>query len=137
MFKSPPKRLVGFEDVKIAIRKNGRYILINTLLSGEQDVLIQGTVPMEREETIINAQLNDYNTPDLPVIVYGRNSCDSSVDQKQTQLRALGIVDVYIYAGGLFEWLVLQDLYGAGEFPTTNKDIVDILKYRSKNSFTD
>lgn len=137
MFKSPPKRLVGFEDVKIAIRNSGRYILINTLLPGEQDVLIQGTVPMEREETIINAQLNDYNTPDLPVIVYGRNSCDSSVDQKQTQLRALGIVDVYIYVGGLFEWLVLQDLYGASEFPTTNKDIVDILKYRVKSSFRD
>lgn len=137
LFQSPPKRLVGFEDIKIAIRNSGRYLLINTLPSGEQDVLIHGTIPMDREETVINAQLNDYNTPDLPVIIYGRNSCDVSVDQKQTQLRALGVVDVFIYAGGLFEWLLLQDLYGVGEFPTTNKGAVDILKYRAKSSFRD
>ena len=91
---------------------------------------------MDREETVINSQINDYNTPDLPVIVYGRNSCDPSSEAKQTQLRALGVVDVYIYPGGLFEWLLLQDTYGAEEFPTTNTGQVDALKYRVKAVFS-
>ena len=134
LFKSPPKKLIGFEDMKIAIKNPGRYIIINTLPIGEQDKLIRGTLPMDREETVINMQLNDYNSPDLPVIVYGLNSCDLSVDQKQTQLRALGIVDVYIYAGGMFEWLLMQDAYGVDEFPTTNVGLVDILHYRAKCS---
>jgi hypothetical protein len=135
LFKPPPKKLIGFEDVKIAIRHSDRYILINTLPSGEQDVLIRTTLPMDREETVINSQINDYNAPDLPVIVYGRNSCDPSAETKHTQLRALGVVDVYIYPGGLFEWLLLQDAYGTDEFPTTNTTPADTLKYRVKTTF--
>ena len=135
LFKTPPKKLVGFEDMKIAIKNPARYIIINTLPIGEQDTLIRGTLPMDREETVINTQLNDYTSPDIPVIVYGRNSCDLSVDQKQTQLRSLGIVDVYVYAGGMFEWLLMQDAYGVDEFPTTNQGRVDILHYRAKCSF--
>ena len=135
LFKQPPKKLIGFEDVKIAIRHSDRYILINTLPSGEQDVLIRTTLPMDREETVINSQINDYNAPDLPVIVYGRNSCDPSAETKHTQLRALGVVDVYIYPGGLFEWLLLQDAYGTDEFPTTNTTQADTLKYRVKTTF--
>jgi hypothetical protein len=134
LFKSPPKKLVGFEDMKIAIKNPHRYIIINTLPIGEQSVLIRDTTPTDKEETVINTQLNDYNTPDLPIIVYGRNSCDLSAYQKQTQLHALGIVDVYVYAGGMFEWLLLQDAYGVDEFPTTNVGWVDILHYRPKSS---
>jgi hypothetical protein len=36
---------------------------------------------------------------------------------------------LYVYIGGLFEWLLLQDIYGDEEFPTTAK-IIDILKYK-------
>jgi hypothetical protein len=133
LFPKPPKKTIGFEDVKIVIKNPTRYILINTLPSGEQDVLIRGTLPMDREETVINGQLNDYNAPDLPVIVYGRNSCDTSADAKQTQLRALGVIEVYVYSGGLFEWLLLQDAYGADEFPTTNSAPADTLRYRAKS----
>ena len=134
LFKSPPKKLVGFEDMKIAIKNPARYIIINTLPIGEQDILIRGTTPTDKEEIVINTQLNDYTSPDLPVIVYGRNSCDLSAVQKQTQLRALGIVDVYVYAGGMFEWLLMHDAYGVDEFPTTNITPADTLKYRAKNT---
>ena len=48
LFKPQPKKLIGFEDIKIAIRYPQRYILINTLPSGEQDVLIRSTLPMDR-----------------------------------------------------------------------------------------
>jgi hypothetical protein len=36
---------------------------------------------------------------------------------------------VYVYTGGLFEWLMLQDIYGEKEFPTSKKEL-DILKYK-------
>jgi hypothetical protein len=32
--------------------------------------------------------------------------------------------------GGLFEWLMLQDIYGYDEFPTTKKEL-DFLKYKA------
>jgi len=44
-------------------------------------------------------------------------------------LSGLGFQDVYLYMGGMFEWLLLQDIYGADEFPTTNK-FLDILYYK-------
>ena len=31
----------------------------------------------------------------------------------------------------MFEWLLLQDIYGNDNFPTTSKDL-DILKYKPK-----
>jgi hypothetical protein len=44
----------------------------------------------------------------------------------------MGFVNVYLYPGGLFEWLLLQDIYGDDEFPTTIKEL-DILKYKPDN----
>ena len=72
------------------------------------------------------------DAPDKIVIVYGRNSCDNQVEQKYKQLRNLGIPQVYIYPGGLFEWALLQDIYGKDEFPTYSKDekVLDPLKYK-------
>ena len=49
--------------------------------------------------------------------------------KKWEQLQTLGFKNVYIYAGGLFEWLCLQDIYGEEEFPTIGAEL-DILKYR-------
>jgi hypothetical protein len=132
LFQPKPKRqLIGFEDMKIAIQKPSKYIIINTF---EQDVVIKNTVRDADEERVINDQLNNYNSADLPIIVYGRNSCDVSVEQKQTQLTALGITEIYIYAGGLFEWLLLQEVYSADEFPTISQTPIDILRYRPKVS---
>jgi hypothetical protein len=117
---------VGFEDVKHAIKAGPtKFILINTF---EQDSMIQGTVSSDKEETVINAQLTDYTKPDIPIIVYGRNSVDDSVDRKEKQLRALGLEDIYIYRGGMFEWLLLGDVFGTDEFPVSVK-VVDILKF--------
>ena len=41
----------------------------------------------------------------------------------------LGFINVYIYLGGLFEWLLLQDIYGRDLFKTTKNEL-DILKYK-------
>jgi hypothetical protein len=125
---------VGFEDVKYAIENHTRFFIINTLPNNEQDVLIQSTMKCENEEKYINDMLSDYTTANVPIIVYGRNSSDDTVERKYKQLCSLGFNDVYIYYGGLFEWLLLQDIYGMDEFPTSKK-VGDMLKYKPKPIF--
>lgn len=121
---------VGFEDMKNAI-KDEHYI-INTLPTFEQDCLIYGTIVCNKEEHIIN-HLIETNDKDRIIVIYGKHSADDSPQKKYDQLVNCGFKRVYIYTGGLFEWLLLQDVYSFGEFPTT---IVckDILKYRVASS---
>ena len=104
------------------------FIIINTLESDNQDCLIKNTILASDEEKILNKMLTDYNEPDKNIILYGKNANDNTVDEKYDQLINMGS-NVYIYSGGLFEWLLLQDIYGYDEFPTTKK-VVDILKYK-------
>jgi hypothetical protein len=73
--------------------------------------------------------IEEYEFKKCKIIVYGKNSCDSTAEKKYDQLIKLGFVNVYLYNGGLFEWLLLQDIYGKDEFPTTT-NILDILKYK-------
>ena len=68
----------------------------------------------------------------INIVIYGENCTDSKVIEKYNQLYKLGLTNLYVYIGGLFEWLLLQDIYGDEEFPTTSK-IVDILKYKGKS----
>ena len=49
--------------------------------------------------------------------------------KKYEQLIGLGFTNIYIYPGGLFEWLCLQDIYSKDEFPTTREEL-DILKFK-------
>jgi hypothetical protein len=39
-----------------------------------------------------------------------------------------------MYTGGLFEWMLLQDIYGDAEFPTTSREL-DVLKFRPHKTF--
>ena len=65
----------------------------------------------------------------IKIIIYGLNSSDINVHKKYSQLIGLGFTDVYIYNGGLFEWLLLQDIYGKDLFKTSSNEL-DILKYK-------
>jgi len=119
---------VSFEDMQHIIANPKEYTIINTLLSNEQHCLIKNTISYQTEEKTINEYLNQYDfTPKF--IIYGRNTNDETVETKSKQLSGLGFQDVYLYMGGMFEWLLLQDIYGADEFPTTNK-FLDILYYK-------
>jgi hypothetical protein len=69
------------------------------------------------------------NGKDVKIIIYGRNSNDDNLLKKCQQLLSLGFINIYAYTGGLFEWLMLQDIYGYDEFPTTIKQL-DFLKYK-------
>ena len=109
--------------------KNGKFIIINTLHSHEQSCLIKNTIFAHDEERVINEMFFSFSTPDKPVIIYGKNDTDVKVDEKYNKLVKIGVEQVYIYKGGLFEWMLLQDIYGEDEFPTTSKQM-DILLYR-------
>jgi hypothetical protein len=125
---------IGFEDVKYAIEHPSHYLIINTLPASEQGCLIKNTLPCMVEETTINEKIAQFQMRKCCIILYGRNSADNTMDKKYKQLCSLGFTNVYIYCGGLFEWLLLQDIYGNSEFPTTTKEL-DILKYRSPKQF--
>jgi len=127
----PSVSLIGFDDVLHAIKTPDKYVLVNTLPLTNQSVLIKGTLAASEEEAFFDEYLNKYVEKTKTVILYGMNSCDPTVHEKRTQLLSLGISDIMIYSGGLFEWLLLQDIYGQNEFPTTSK-VVDLLAYRPR-----
>lgn len=127
-------KTASFEDIKWCIdNKNKNTYLINTLKNNEQNCLICNTVSCVDEETIINEIIENHDQNETIIIVYGKNTNDTSVEKKYNQLKKLGFEKVYIYKGGMFEWLLLQDIYGFDEFQTNTK-IIDILKYKPGNS---
>jgi len=103
------------------------YLLMNTLPLSEQLCLISNTLTPQKEETLMNRYLN--SNKNIRIIIYGRNSNDETIYKKYSQLINLGFTNVYLYLGGLFEWLLLQDIYGFDDFPTTSRQL-DILKYK-------
>ena len=121
----------NFEDVQYAIQHSKDFIIINTLSITDQDCLILGTITAYQEEKIINDIISRIDVPDKRVIIYGRNASDNSPEKKYKQLQNLGIIEIAIYSGGLFEWLLLQDIYGNKAFPTTSTTKnIDLLRYK-------
>jgi rhodanese-related sulfurtransferase len=122
---------VNFEYVQNYCNfKNDKLLLINTLAYSKQDCLIKNTITASQEEEILNSYLKKNKT--IIILIYGENCSDNKVIEKYNQLYKLGFTNLYVYIGGLFEWLLLQDIYGEDEFPTTSK-IYDILNYKGKN----
>ena len=128
-FQKRPIQKIGFEDILYVLKTPSNFALINTLPVDMQDCLIKGTMRYEIEEKTINDYLNLPAAKYPTIILYGKNSSDMSVDKKEQQLTELGFADVYIYGGGMLEWLLLQDIYGTSEFPTTST-LLDILRYK-------
>jgi hypothetical protein len=120
---------INFEDVQFILKNSESHLLINTLSETEQSCLLPLTVQASQEESIINKYLKN-GLKNIRIIIYGRNCNDEKIYTKYTQFTSLGFYNVYIYTGGLFEWLMLQDIYGTQEFPTTKKEL-DLLKYKS------
>ena len=119
---------INFEDIQYVIKNCEVHILINTLNESEQDCLIKNTVNIYKESELINKFIKIGNKQ-VKIIIYGRNCNDEKIYEKYNQLSSLGFYNIYIYTGGLFEWLMLQDIYGINEFQTTKQEL-DILKYK-------
>jgi hypothetical protein len=118
---------INFEDVQTAYKNPEVYLLINTISEIDQVCLIPNTIGILQEEMLINKYIRANKS--VKIIIYGRNSNDETIYKKYNQLFGLGFTNVYVYIGGLFEWLLLQDIYGTDEFPTTTIQR-DILKYK-------
>jgi hypothetical protein len=118
---------VNYAYVQNCIHNAGEIILlINTLDYVKQDCLIKNTIAASNEEEIINKYLKSNKA--IKILIYGENCSDNKVISKYNQLYKLGFTNLCVYLGGIFEWLLLQDIYGDDEFPTTSK-IIDLLKY--------
>ena len=115
---------------KCIINANDTILLINTLDYDKQECLIKNTISASNEEELINKYLK--NNKSIKILIYGENCSDNKVINKYNQLYKLGFVNLYVYLGGIFEWLLLQDIYGDDEFPTSSK-IIDLLKYGGIN----
>lgn len=119
---------INYEDMQIVVKNPEIYLIINTLPITEQKCLIINTTLATDEEVIINKFMKDNKS--IRIIIYGKNCNDENVNKKYHQLYSLGFYNIFVYLGGLFEWLMLQDIYGKEFFPTTKVD-VDLLKYKS------
>lgn len=118
---------INYEDMQCAIKNPESYLIINTLPRTEQQCLIINTVSDDNEEDIINKYLKENRN--VRIVIYGKNCNDENVNKKYQQLYSLGFYNIYIYLGGIFEWLMLQDIYGKDLFPTTRKEL-DLLKFK-------
>jgi hypothetical protein len=104
--------------------------------------LIEGTLPPEQEEAYINELIDNLDTValgDLLIIIYGQNAMDKTAMEKARQLSALGFLSVCVYSGGMFEWCLLQDVYGNKEFPITftGGRFVEPLIFKGKRLFSE
>ena len=88
--------------------------------------MIKNTLSINEEIKFLNDNLNN---PNINIVLYGLNSNDDSIINKYKQLLKLGYSNIYVYTGGIFEWLLLQDIYGFDNFKTTSQEI-DILKFK-------
>jgi len=116
----------NFEEMLIEINNNSN-IIINTMDENNQECLIPNTIAPYQEVKLLNECLND--NKNQKIIIYGTNNNDEKIFIKYQQLIGLGFTNVSIYIGGMFEWLLLQEIYGIDKFPTTTSEL-DILKYK-------
>jgi hypothetical protein len=118
---------INYEDMQTVVKNPEVYLIINTLSPSEQKCLIVNTTLAEEEELIINKYMKENKS--IRIIVYGKNCNDETIQKKYQQLLTLGFYNIFVYTGGMFEWLLLQDIYGKDLFPTTKKEL-DLLKYK-------
>lgn len=124
---------VNFEDIQNVLSTNtNNTILINTMENTPeaQSCILPNTINYSEEENVINTYISKAN--DINIIIYGKNANDISIYKKYTQLQELGFNNVFVYPGGMFEWLLLQDIYSEEHFKTTTKEL-DILKFKPKS----
>ena len=120
---------VNYETLQSKIGTS--IILLNTLSSDDQKYLIKGTLNAVYEIGTMNDHLK--KNKNIEIIIYGKDHYDTSVIKKYNQLKKLGFNNVSIYFGGLFEWALLQDIYGTSNFQTDGqiKDPLQITKYKN------
>lgn len=121
--ESTPVEKAPFESV-LALGRTG--VLISVFDEDDQNLLIVGTVSCAKEVEAVERAI----AAKTSILVYGRNWHDERVYAKYAQIKKLGGL-VKVYLGGLFEWILLNEIYGNDRFPLTAK-VVDLYQYRPK-----
>jgi hypothetical protein len=113
----------NYNELQTRMKEN--VILINTMSASRQECLIKNTLKINVETEQINKLLKTNKKQEI--VVYGVHHTDISVIHKYNQLKKLGFKSVYIYYGGMYEWLLLQEVFGSNNFQTDGfiKDIVE------------
>lgn len=124
MYSMPSYNYHQLQD-RMKNHNQNEIILINTLPLTRQDCLIKGTLKAFIEVEYMNKLIKINKNKEI--IIYGIHHTDISVVQKYNQLKKLGFTNVHIYFGGMYEWLLLQDVFGSINFQTdgTIENIVD------------
>ena len=84
-------RKVNFEDVQYSMKNKNKFLLINTLESSRQDLLIKNTLPIDREEELINKLIK--SNQNVNIIVYDENANAPNLMKKYNQLIGLGFIN--------------------------------------------
>lgn len=124
------KTNLSFEDMEYIIQQldknqslKSNLIIIHTLKEYDELIHIKHTTHSSDEVRLINTYLN--TNKNINICIYGKNHSDYTVMKKYEQLQEIGFKNIFIYTGGLFEWLTLHQLYGEELYP------VDILNSSS------
>ena len=119
-------KTANFDNIKY-----DKHLLIHVMDEKDQSLLIKGTLTIEDEIETLNSVLSASKQRETRIIIYGKNTDDyGKVMRRYKQLCGLGF-DASVYFGGLFEWLLLQEIYGISEFPIEKRGsaTTDVLKY--------
>jgi hypothetical protein len=109
-------------------------ILIHVMDKDDEELLIKNTLSINEEIEKINSLLS-LRKMDVTIVIYGKNTDNvSKVVRRYKQLCDMGFFNVYVYLGGLFEWLLLQEIYGNNEIQTNNICKRNILDYKPTRS---
>ena len=124
LWSIPKASLINFERMQEIIKMNNSLI-INTLKDDMQHCLLKHTIHAKEEVKRVEKGLKTSQ----PCVIYGMHHYDATLVRKYQQLKNLGAEVILVYGGGMFEWLLLQDIYGNEEFPTSGREL-DLLKYK-------
>ena len=120
---------VSYESIQEIVSKESQTLLVCTLNKQNEQYAITRTISIENEEKYINDMITK-KQHNVVIVVYGENMYDETVVRKYNQLKKIGFKNCYIYFGGLFEWFLLQDVYGSEIFPTMNTPVNGCLLFK-------
>jgi hypothetical protein len=110
---------INYDDLR---NLDNNSILISTLPFDKQSVLIKNTINASEENIYVERAIKEKKN----IFIYGLNAHDEKIYKKFNQLKKLGHNNTFIYLGGLWEWILLQEVYGKEIFETTgNCEILD------------
>jgi hypothetical protein len=142
----------SFDDVLKAQKHPHQYLLLasthlslyigqTVVSSAEESLFLDRYREVEEEDTSFfsffgggrteeEGKEKKETTPKKRVILYGKNARDASPNEKKKELirRGMSPTDIYVYRGGLSEWILLQDIYGEDKF-TTSQKVHDLLEF--------